>query len=214
MKKTELLSVSSESLLSSLNIQGWSLKSFAEEIYENTGQLISLAKIQLATINPDKKDETKHIIQSSDQLLNRVIKNLRNLAKQLTPADIIRKGFLSSLKHELDRMNGLELWKIDFYISGKPFRTDDLKEFILFSIIQHYILQSLYVGNIKHLEVEVNFSENLIRISLTYPVNTELLTAKRGKRNAGVLERASHIGAIVSTKRKNNKKEISICLKK
>ena len=214
MKKDRHISLVDESLLSSLDIQGWNLKSFAEELYENTGQLISLAKIQLATINLEKTEETKNIIDSSDRILNRVIKNLRSLARQLTPSDIMERGFLSSLNYELERMNQLDLWKIDFRVTGKPFRTEATKELILFSITQHYILEALYVEKASQIEISADFTADMMKISLFYLLNPELLMVKKKKIGMGVLQRAAHIGAVISRKGKGNHRGISICLKK
>ena len=191
MKKSGGLSITQEGLLSSLDIQGWNLKTFTEEIYENIGQLLSLAKIQIATINPDEKEE----------------------AKQLTPIEIMQKGFLSSLQYELERLNKLEIGDIHFETSGNSFRLEDLKELILFSIIQHYILKALYIEHIKQIAVKADFSKTMIRISINYPVSSELLPLKKIKKGTGVLKRAVHIGAVISVKRKNNQKEISIRIK-
>jgi signal transduction histidine kinase len=205
MKKSRHMSFTHESLLSSLDIQGWNLKSFSEEIYENIGQLLSLAKVQIATINPDKKEEAKQLTENSDQLLNRIIKDLRSLAKQLSPAEIMQKGFLSSMQYELERLNKLEIGNIHFETSGNSFRLEDLKELILFSIIQHYILKALYIEHIKQIAVKADFSKTMIRISINYPVNSELLPLKKIKKRTGVLKRAVHIGAVISVKRKNNR---------
>jgi len=213
MKKSGHMPFTHESLISSLDIQGWNLKSFSEEIYENIGQLLSLAKIQIATINPEKKEEAKQLTENSDQLLNRIIKDLRSLAKQLSPAEIMQKGFLSSMQYELERLNKLEIGDIHYETTGNSFRLEDLKELILFSIIQHYILKALYIEHIKQIAVIADFSKTMIRISINYPVSSELPPVKKIKKGMGVLKRAEHIGAAISVKRKNNRKEISISIK-
>lgn len=214
MKKARVDSYAQESLLSSLDIQGWNLKSFTEEFYENTGQLISLAKIRLAGIDLDKKKESIDIIASSDQILTRVIRNLRNIAKQLSPADIIRKGFLASLQFELERLGKLGFWNIHLSVTGKPCKLDESRELILFSIIQHFILGALYAEKIKQLEVSAAFTDNMIKISLFYPLSPELLSPGKKRDNASVLKRAMHIGAVITQKEKDKIKEISICLMK
>lgn len=212
MKKGRVDSFDQESLLSSLDIQGWNLKSFAEELYENTGQLISLAKIQLAGINIEKRDETKDTIESSGLILNRVIRNLRSLARQLSPADIIQKGFLASIQYELERLDKLDLWKIHLSVTGNPFKMDESRELILFSIIQHFMLGALYVEKVKQLEVSVNFSDNMIKISLFYPVYPKPLPLEKKPINSTVLHRAMHIGAGITLREKDKQKEISIRL--
>lgn len=212
MKKASIDSYARESLLSSLDIQGWNLKSFAEEFYENTGQLISLAKIRLAAIDLEKKKESEDIISSSEQILARVIRNLRNLARQTTPSDILQKGFLTSLQYELDRLGALGLWSIRFSVTGRTYTTGELRELILFSIIQHYLFRALYAEKTKELDVKVSFTAHMIKISLFYRVYPELLSVEKKQDTAILLKRATHIGAVVKQTEKGGKKEISICL--
>jgi len=214
MKKGGDKSIIHEGLLSSLDIQGWNLKSFAEEIYENIGQLLSLAKIQIATINPEKKEEARRIVESSDQLLNRIIKDLRSLARQLTPTEIMHKGFAASLHHELDRLNKIGLCRTDFLFTGNSFRLKEVRELILFSIIQHYILKALYIENARQINVTVLYKNDMIIISIYFTVNTEFDAGFKKKKTVGVFRRARLIGALIRVTRKADLKNISIRVKK
>ncbi|NOT52817.1 MAG: hypothetical protein HOP10_16290 [Chitinophagaceae bacterium] len=54
------------------------------EIYENISQCLCLARLQLGSINFDSKDEAVAIIGEANLLIGKAVKDLRNLAKQLT----------------------------------------------------------------------------------------------------------------------------------
>jgi signal transduction histidine kinase len=205
-------SVYGEDVLSGFDIQDWNMKAFATEIYDNIGQLLSLAKIQLATINPDKKEETKQLLEQSNLLLNRVIKDLRSLAKQLTPIEIMRRGFVYSLRYELARLNKLNICHSRLTITGTHQKLLDARELILFSIMQHFILKALYLLRVKNIDLKIDFTGHLILISIQYPYNPELFTRHRPKKGMGIGRRAKMIGAGIRIKNYKENKIITIRL--
>lgn len=210
MKKRGISSITHEELISSLDIQEWNLKSFARDIYENIGQILSLAKFQIASLNPEKKEEARQIAERSDQLLNKVIKDLRGLAKQLTPTEIMQKGFAPSLQYELGRLNRIGFCKTEYTTQGETFRLDETRELILFSIIQHYIIKALYIENAGVLKVLIVYQVNMINISILFPVNSDLNSSLKMENEPGISKRARLIGAAVQLNRKNGQRNIRI----
>lgn len=202
-----------EELFSSLDIQEWNLKTFSREIYENIGQILGLAKFQIATLNPEK-EEARQIVKQSDQLLNSVIKDLRGLAKQLTPTEIMHKGFAASLSYELERLNSMGLCKTTFIFKGNAFRLNEIRELILFSIIQHYILKAFYIENARQMHVTVSYTKHMISISIYFPVNSDLNPGLKIKKGFGIIKRAGLIGAVIKSNRTRGHKNISIRIKK
>lgn len=55
-----------------------------KEIYENINQCLCLARMQLGNINLDNKEKSLAIIGEANLLIGKVVKDLRNLAKQLS----------------------------------------------------------------------------------------------------------------------------------
>lgn len=54
------------------------------EIYENITQCLCLARLQLGNINFDNKEQSLAFIGEANLLIGKAVKDLRNLAKQLT----------------------------------------------------------------------------------------------------------------------------------
>lgn len=168
MKKTGTTSSTQEELLSSFDIQDWNLKAFGREIYENIGQILSLTKIRIATLNPEKKEEARQIMEQSDLLLGKAIKDLRNLAGQLSPTEIMNKGFADSICQELERLNRAGVCATDYSSKGKVFRLAEVRELILFSILNHYIYKALYEEKAMRMTFHISYRQKSIHLDLNW----------------------------------------------
>jgi two-component system NarL family sensor kinase len=146
-----------EELLTRLEIQERSLKLFAKEIYENIGQILSLARLQLGTLDLHNKQESEEKIGESRKLVGRAIRELRNLAKQLSPDEIIRKGFADAIHFELERLREAGLQGAGFRSEGDYYKLDPLRELVVFGIVQGLICKVLTYGNTKQLQIEMSY---------------------------------------------------------
>lgn len=67
-----------------LNRQEDLIRNAGKEIYENISQCLCLARLQLGNINPGNKESCLAIIGEANLLIGKAVKDLRNLAKQLS----------------------------------------------------------------------------------------------------------------------------------
>lgn len=58
-----------------------------KEIYENISQCLCLARLQLGSINLDDKEASLAIIGEANLLIGKAVRDLRNLARQLSLLD-------------------------------------------------------------------------------------------------------------------------------
>lgn len=203
-----------EKIISGFEIQDWSLKTLAKDIYENIGQVLSLVKLQIASLNPDKKEEVKQLAESSDQLLDKAISDLRKLARILSPAEILQKGFAASLLQELGKLNKLGFCTVKLQFDGEAFRLEEVRELILFSIVQHYIMKALYVEGVKDISVRIRYKVRAIAIRISYiEMEKSRLNIPTTKRS-GIYRRAKMINAAIQVRRNAPEKIINIVLKK
>src|SRR5258708_17644897 len=85
-----------ELLKTQLEIQEDTFQYIAREIHDNIGQFISLAKLQMNTLDMDMKGSTPAAqrIHDAVDLLTRALDELRDLSRSLS-SDIIRNGGLT-----------------------------------------------------------------------------------------------------------------------
>src|SRR5687768_156592 len=135
-----------EELYSRLEIQERALKMYTKEIYENIGQVLSLAKLQLFGLQVEEA-KTAETIQDSGKLVGKAITDLRNLTRQLSPEEIIRKGFAYAVCDELKRLTEARLCNAVFRVTGNYFSLGDVKELVAFNVLQKLIFPVLDINH-------------------------------------------------------------------
>lgn len=194
---TGIQTLLTEELRAGFEIQDWTSRLLTQEIYENIGQLLSLAKIQLAAANASAIDDAKQLVRSSDKLLEKAIRDLRKLAKLLTPAGIYEKGFAGALSEEAEKLSKLGLYKILLTTEGIAYRLDPGRELVLFSILQHFILGTLYRGAAELISLNLLYKVNAIHIRISYSERKGEQRPDIPGKEAAIRKRARLIGAAV-----------------
>jgi len=85
-------------LQSQLEIQEQTFRNISQEIHDNIGQVLSLAKLNLNTI-PESENAGK--IALTEELLGKAISDLRDLSKSLNSEKITDIGICEAIKQEL-----------------------------------------------------------------------------------------------------------------
>ncbi len=125
-----------ELLKTQLEIQEETIKYISEEIHDNIGQVLSLAKLHLNVLPPPVSATDQNIIIETKNLVSKAINDLRNLSKSLHPDLITQLGLEENLKRELDILEKTGLYKTTYQVEGKQFRLPAEKQVIIFRIFQ------------------------------------------------------------------------------
>lgn len=147
-----------------LEIREQTMKNISQEIHDNVGQLLSLAKLHLATTEnagPNEKDDK---IKSSKDLVSKAIKDLRNLSHSLDTDYIGETGLLKVIEAELVMIEKSGQYNTEFHVEGNPFPLEGKKELITFRIVQE-MLNNI----IKHAKAK------MIKVQMVYRVGYLLL---------------------------------------
>jgi signal transduction histidine kinase len=173
-KRTKTLRILKAELGSRIEIQQRSLQAYSREIFENIGQVLSLVKFQLSSLDSEETTAKKKAAESG-KLLGKAISDLRNLTKQLTPDEIIKKGFASSIHYELKRLSEAEFCKINFKIKGKPINLDEVKELVVFCILQQLTYPVLDIHAPGTIDMQIHYKNGQIEVEIIREFNKELL---------------------------------------
>ena len=142
---------SQEILQSQIEIQEQTLKNIAQEIHDNIGQELSLAKLNLSTMNVSMQQELISKISNSKELVSKAIQDLRDLSRSLHTDAISAMGLCRAIESELEMISRAGVYKTKLTIKGDIIRFDEKKELILFRIIQetlHNIIKHAGASNI------------------------------------------------------------------
>src|SRR5882724_7045246 len=141
-----------------LEIQEQTLKKISLEIHDNIGQVLSLAKLQLGTIDVSDTGALKDRINDSRQLVARAIKDLRDLSHTLDADQVSHIGLLRALEAEIEQIRKAGLYQAEVQVAGTPYRVDSQKELILFRIAQEALHNILKHAGASAITLSFGFS--------------------------------------------------------
>ena len=123
-------------LQAQLEIQEQTLKNISQEIHDNIGQSLSLAKLHLGTMDATQPLALEEKILDSRQLVSKAIRDLRQLSHSLDADQIGKIGLVQALETELEVISRAGAHQTKLEVDGTPYRIDKQKELILFRIVQ------------------------------------------------------------------------------
>ncbi|WP_158638345.1 sensor histidine kinase [Panacibacter ginsenosidivorans] len=127
-------------LQSQLEIQEQTFRNISQEIHDNIGQVLSLAKLNLNTI-PHEGASDK--ISLTEELLGKAINDLRDLSKSLHPEKISDIGLVNATRHELFTFQRASKIRTELIADETEISIDGNKSVIIFRMIQEALHNTL-----------------------------------------------------------------------
>lgn len=152
-----------ELLQSQLEIQETTLQNIAQEIHDNIGQTLSLAKLNLNTLDPAKpnwEDKTR----TSKELVSKAIQDLRSLSKTMYSEAVLASGLCKAVAHELSLLQASGASHTSLQINGEPERLPPQTELILFRIVQEALHNIIKHAKATLVSVKIWADENTLYV--------------------------------------------------
>ena len=142
-----------EAIRSELEIKEQTMRHIAEEIHDNVGQVMLLAKMNLNKILMAKNDEA---VEDVRDLLAQAINDLRDISRSLHTNQIASSDLCTAIKSELGRVERTGLLQTAFSVKGDVIEIESSRMLIIFRMIQE-ILQNI-IKHAKSTQVNINLS--------------------------------------------------------
>ncbi|MFN8254501.1 MAG: histidine kinase [Bacteroidales bacterium] len=147
-----------ETIKAQIEREEQTLNRVSQEIHDNVGQILSLVKLNLNTLELKDCDcQLKAKIESTTELVGKAIHDLRQLSKSLNSIHL-SQGYLSdSLNAELDLINKSKIFNSTITVSGveKPFNPQ--KQLIIFRIIQEALNNIIKHAKATKIDISLNY---------------------------------------------------------
>jgi signal transduction histidine kinase len=154
-----------ELLKTQLEIQEQTFQYISRDIHDNIGQFISLAKLQLNTLDYNELNLVRNKVAHSADLLTQALDDLRDLSRSLS-SDLIRSnGLVAAIELQIAYLRKLEVAEVQFDVLGENRFMDEQKEIFILRIIQEAINNIVRHSDAR--KVNVLLSYELSHLSLT-----------------------------------------------
>jgi two-component system, NarL family, sensor kinase len=186
-------------LTSKIEIQEQTFNKISQELHDNIGQLLVIAKMQVNILQDSCSDNDK--TEEVKKTLGIAINDVRNIAKTLSSDSIIRNGFIKTIEEELARINKSGIIKTVFTVQGNVRKMEDPKALILYRIIQEVIQNIIKHSLSTEMNIGVAFREEELEINIKdngkgFNVEEQLSIGK-GMGLKNIVDRTQVIGGYV-----------------
>jgi len=154
-----------ELLLSQLEIREQTLKNVSQEIHDNIGQTLGLARMTLNMMHMDK-DASFDKIYQSQELVGKALEDLRSLSKTMDTDVILSNGLINTIERELQMIEKTGAFSTTFKIDGEPCRINPQKELILFRIVQEALHNAMKHSQANQITVSIAFKEKSVELNI------------------------------------------------
>jgi signal transduction histidine kinase len=160
-----------------LEIQDQALKSIIQEIHDNIGQILSLAKLHLGTIDITKPEQVVQKTSNSKELIGKAIKDLRNLARHLSADTILQIGLYKSIEYEMNLLPRNRVGQTPLTLNGNTYSLPGEEELILFRIVQEVIHNFVRQSSTSVIVTHLQYQPELLAITIDNIENDVAMTS-------------------------------------
>jgi two-component system, NarL family, sensor kinase len=149
-----------------LEIQEQTLQHISREIHDNICLNLTLAKLNLVTIESFNSHHVNERINSSVELLSSSIRELSDISHSMNPELIESFGLIKTLEIEIEKVERLGLLNITYHVGGNPVFMNSQKEVVIFRIIQEAFNNILKHAKAKNVLIKLYYNESQIEVTV------------------------------------------------
>lgn len=191
-----------EILTAQLEVQNTTLQHVSQELHDNVGQLLAVARINLNVVEESKEgDDNRPYIQQANELIARSIQDLRALTKSLDGDFVQDFGLSESIAQELQQIRHTGVFGTEFRTSGDSYSLGFQREIVLFRIVQEVLNNAIKHSEAKKLTITITYTPESLIMTLQddgrgfdYQPSQETSIGKSGAGLRNMQRRATLIG--------------------
>ncbi|MEO8768773.1 MAG: ATP-binding protein [Ferruginibacter sp.] len=205
----KIAALNEQLLKTEIEIQEHTLRNVSQEIHDNIGQVLSLAKLNLGTFNKLEDEENQTKLLNTKELVSKAINDLRDLTRSMHGEKIAEIGLQKAVDHELKILQNTGQFQTHMNVVGESFDLAPQSQMVIFRIMQEALHNEIKHSKAKNIFVEFNFDESAFTLTLRddgVGFNLEKMNAdETGIGLKSMKNRASLIGGDFSIHSSENK---------
>jgi two-component system NarL family sensor kinase len=153
-----------EILRSQLEMKEQTLHTISQEIHDNIGQVLSLAKLNLNKVLLQEDKPSRDKIIASKELISKAIQDLRDISKTLNSEFVSSTSLAEALRSELAIINKTGEYKANLVIHGLEKPVDSQKQLIIYRILQEAMHNVIKHAKASEIEVILHYLTTSLNI--------------------------------------------------
>ena len=185
-----------------VEIQEQTFQHISLELHDNVGHFLALAKLHLTTFTLPLPQEVTEKIDAVTLLIARSLDEIRSISRSLNTENIKSNGLIKTVRQQIEQLNKFRQFKVDFTITGRTCYLDDLKEIVLFRIMQESLNNIVKHSKANMIYIKLHYYEEKLLMSIHdngigFRVETSLCNENQSSSGLkNIIKRSSLINAI------------------
>jgi two-component system, NarL family, sensor kinase len=152
-------------LQTQLEIQEQTLATISQEIHDNIGQVLSLAKLNLNTLLIQPAGKPK--LDSTVQLVSKAISDLRDLSRSMHGDRIAELGLHESIANELKIIQNTRQFATGMQTTGSMYRLEQQQEMVLFRMVQEALHNAIKHSHAATISVHIDYQPDTLTLAVS-----------------------------------------------
>lgn len=183
--------------------QEQTLTTISQEIHDNVGQVLSLAKLNLNMLNTDQMEgAVREKLGNTTALITKAIDDLRTLSKSLNGEMFVDVGLQEAVKREVTVLQDGGFIEGEYFSSGKAFSLPRESEVVIYRMIQECIQNAIKHARAKKVTITLVFNEPHLQVIVADDgkgfSESAMPSSKSGLGLRNMKSRSAYIGAKLS----------------
>jgi predicted ATPase/signal transduction histidine kinase len=155
-----------ELLKTKLEIQEQTYHNISEELHDNIGQVLTLIKLNINTINVNEPGIAKEKLLQSKTLLAKVIQDVRDLTKTLNTDFIDKIGLADAIEQQLQFLRKTDLYFTKLLVKGEVTKYESQRELVIFRIVQELLNNVVKHAEATSIQVTMEYQNEKLVITV------------------------------------------------
>ncbi|NML20085.1 hypothetical protein HHL16_04325 [Pseudoflavitalea sp. G-6-1-2] len=152
-------------LQTKLEIQQQTFHFISQEIHDNVGQILSLAKIELNILQQQQLQHPE-MVASIKENVGKALTELREIAKSLNQDRALHFNWIESVREEIHRINKSGAIAAELIIAGEESHLKDQHKLMVFRVVQEGLQNILKHSAASSLQVNIENEADETRIQI------------------------------------------------
>ena len=161
-KENLKLAFNQQLLQSQLEIQEQTFNDISQEIHDNVGQILSLAKVQI-NIMTEGNEMNPAMLNDVKNNIGKAMSDLRDIAKSLSNERIKNLTIHSAVFNEAERISKSGIIRIQVNVDGGQKELNQQKKLVLFRIVQESMQNIIKHANASEIAIAFHYAPDVLR---------------------------------------------------
>jgi signal transduction histidine kinase len=155
-----------ELLHARLEIQEQTYQNISQELHDNVGQVLSVVKMNINTIDVNSPQIARDKLAESSDLLAKVMQDIRDISKTLNTDFLNEIGLPNAIDQQLQLLRRTGLFSTELFVKGDAYDLGPERDLLVFRVVQELLNNIVKHAGADNIVVSMNYETKKLLINV------------------------------------------------